>query len=146
MAKRGFRRGKYNPCLYHHPKTGLVCMVHGDDFVSTGNVQAAQEFREKLESRFEIKTQLLGAEGVVMHARTITTPETVQQEGRVLNRVVRWTNDGWEVEPDQRHADLIVQEMGMQEAKPASTPGESESKGTDQESQPLDAKMASRFR
>ena len=36
MWKWGFRRGKYNPCLYHNPTSGLICMVHGDDFVSVG--------------------------------------------------------------------------------------------------------------
>ena len=90
MAKWGFRRGRYNPCLYHNPKSGLICMVHGDDFVSTGITAAAKEFRRQLEARFEIKTQLLGAEGVVVSARTETTEkEEVRQEGRVLNRVVR---------------------------------------------------------
>ena len=63
MAKWGFRRGRYNPCLYHNPKTGLICMVHGDDFVSTGTTEAEEEFKGQLKARFEIKTQLLGAEG-----------------------------------------------------------------------------------
>ena len=63
-----------------------------------------------------------------------------------MNRVVRWTEDGWEVEPDQRHADLIVQEMGMLEAKPVSTPGEPETNRNGQPSQPLDDKNASKFR
>ena len=85
---------------------------------------------------------------MVLRARTNTAhrEEPVGQEGRVLNRVVRWTPDGWEVEPDQRHADLIVQEMGMLEAKPVSTPGETESRRDDQEAQPLNEKMTSRFR
>ena len=51
---------------------------------------------------------------------------TEVSEGRVLNRVIRWTTQGWEMEPDQRHVDMIVQEMGMIEAKPVSTPGEPE--------------------
>ena len=34
----------------------------------------------------------------------------------------------------------------MTDAKPVSTPGETESRGDDQESQPLDEQMASRFR
>ena len=44
----------------------------------------------------------------------------------MLNRVVRWTAEGWEVELDQRHVDLIVKELGLSEAKPISTPGDSE--------------------
>ena len=29
-------------------------------------------------------------------------------EGRLLNRIIRCTQQGWEVEPDQRHVDLII--------------------------------------
>ena len=32
------------------------------------------------------------------------------QEARILNRVIRWTPDGWGYEADQRHADLTVRE------------------------------------
>ena len=65
----GVKRGKCNPCLYFNPKTNLICMVHGDDFVSVGSAEAAQQFRTQLESRCEIKTQVLGADkGGVMLA------------------------------------------------------------------------------
>ena len=73
-----------------------------------------------MESRFEIKTQVIGAGPDVPRARTDTSRESSQaeiQEGRVLNRILRWTPDGWEVEPDQRHADIIVHELGLQDAK-----------------------------
>ena len=42
MVKWGFRRGKYNPCLYYNPKTNLICMVHGDDFMIVGSHNAAK--------------------------------------------------------------------------------------------------------
>ena len=47
-------------------------------------------------------------------------------KGRLLNRVVRCTAQGWEVEPDQRHADLIVQEFGLHDFNSGITPGENE--------------------
>ena len=47
-------------------------------------------------------------------------------EGRLLNRVVRCTPKGWEVEADQRHADLIVQELGLSDAKGVIPPGEND--------------------
>ena len=50
-------------------------------------------------------------------------------EGRLLNRVVRCTRDGWEIEPDQRHADLIVKELDLEGAKEVITPGEKDPKG-----------------
>ena len=56
------------------------------------------------------------------------------------------TADGGEVEPDQRHADLIVQEMEMAEAKPISTPGDNHTKNAGPESEPLCQNMASKFK
>eukprot|EP00973_Karenia_brevis_P087955 12199118-Karenia_brevis.AAC.1 len=56
MTQWGFRRGRYNPCLYHHPRLGLKTLVHGDDFVSVGSRRSMKEFKRMLESRFEIKT------------------------------------------------------------------------------------------
>ena len=35
---------------------------------------------------------------------------------RILNRIVTWTNQGLEYEADQRHAELIIQEVGLTES------------------------------
>ena len=50
-------------------------------------------------------------------------------EGRFLNRVLRCTLKGWEVEPGQRHTDLIVQEPDLGKANEVITPGEKAPKG-----------------
>ena len=68
-------------------------------------------------------------------------------EGRVLNRIVRWTTKGWEIEPDQRHADIIVHELHLHEARAVSTPGEPEARHEEEEnSEPLQPEMASQSR
>ena len=46
------------------------------------------------------------------------------RETRILKRIVRWTSKGWEYEADQRHAELIIQSMGMDAGKAVKTPGE----------------------
>ena len=40
--------------------------------------------------------------------------------------MIRITEHGWEYEPDQRHAEMIVEAMGLQKAKGVSTPAEDE--------------------
>ena len=64
-------------------------------------------------------------------------------EGRLLNRVLRCTARGWEVVADQRHADLIVQELDLANAHGVLTPGESEPRRkegeNDEELSPSDA-------
>ncbi len=42
---------------------------------------------------------------------------------RILNRVLRWTFEGIEYEPDQRHAELIIQRMGLETGKPSGVTG-----------------------
>ena len=56
-----------------------------------------------LEARLEIKTQIIGPGG--------PGGGEEMKEGRVLNRVIRITSEGWEDEADQRHADLIIEEL-----------------------------------
>ena len=65
MWKWGFKRGKYNPCLYFNPTTYLMTLVHGDDFETVGTIDTAVKFKQKLESRFEINTQCVGPAGVL---------------------------------------------------------------------------------
>ena len=104
-------------------------MVYGDDFMSVGNRAPAKKSHQQLESRLETKTQIMGPwDEAARNCAGYSDPAwTTQCDGRVLNRSVRWTPDERGVEPDQRHTDLIVQEMGMQEAKPVSTAGENAS-------------------
>ena len=53
-----------------------------------------------------------------------------------MNRVVRWTTEGWEYEADQRHGEIIVRETGMEDAKPTMTPMV-EDKEEDDDEEPL---------
>ena len=87
-------------------------MVHGDDFVSTGTRSAVRGFNEVLKKRFEIKTKVIGPR----------EDQGEVKEAKILNRVVRWTDEGFELEADQRHAELIVEQMGLSGAKGAVSP------------------------
>ena len=46
----------------------------------------------------------------------------MQQSMTVLNRTIRWQGHGIEYEPDQRHAELIIESMGVSSGKGVSTP------------------------
>ena len=150
MQKLGFQRGRYNSCLYYHIEKNLRTFLHGDDFATVGTRGQAKWFREAPEKRFEIKSQCAGtaalkldrqastgtSKGPEAHARgagisngpapTATNGEETLEgtECRLLNRAVRCTPDGWEAELDQRHADLIIQEMALAGANGVITPGE----------------------
>ena len=48
-------------------------------------------------------------------------------EMRILNKVVRWTAGGIELEADPRHAELVIKELGLAGGKSSSVPGAKES-------------------
>ena len=67
-------------------------------------------------------------------------------EARVLNRIVRVTEAGWEYEADQRHADLLIKGMGMEQANSTKTPGEDDREDHLELLEELDSKDAREFR
>ena len=42
MLNAGFRRAKYNPCLYYHEGRNLRTFLHGDDFATVGTMDNVQ--------------------------------------------------------------------------------------------------------
>ena len=92
----------------------MVLTVHGDDFTIAGSSANVLWMKKEFEKRFEVTTHNLG-------------PEAGQErEVRVLNRVIRWTKDGLEYEPDQRHSEIAIRELGLEGARAATTPGTKE--------------------
>ena len=65
----------------------------------------------KLMKAYEIKIQKLGM------------GNGYKSEGNVLNRVLRCSKDGWEMEADSRHAELVVEQLGLKDDKGIGTPG-----------------------
>ena len=66
---------------------------------------------KELAKVYEIKTKYVG------HA------DHLPSEGRVLNRVLRATGNGWELEADQRHAELVQEALEVGQGKGVVTPG-----------------------
>ena len=80
----------------------------------------------ELGEAYEIKTERLGLDDKLL------------REGKVLNRILRVTELGWEVEADPRHAELVIEQLGPSQEKPAITQGISGSKEDDlPEDEPL---------
>ena len=107
----GFERGRGHPCVFWHPEKHIKTLVHGDDYVSLGSVEAMSWLEKELEKAYEIKTQKIGM------------TEGYKAEGKVLNRVIRRTSDGWDIQADPRHAELVVEQLGLKDDKGIGTPG-----------------------
>ena len=111
LRAAGFVQGKTSPCLFYHAGKDVAIMVHGDDFVAVGDPAHLAETEKALRDKYKIKTELLGSAKEDM------------KEVRILNKVVRLTDGGIELEADPRHAELIVRELGLDQCRPSKVPG-----------------------
>ena len=91
MATLGFSIGKALPVLFCHLPRSLTCLVHGDDFVVSGEpVVDLVWMRNELKSTLEIHTAILGDEPVM------------SKEVKTLNRKRCWRDGvGISYEADQ---------------------------------------------
>lgn len=114
MEKAGFTRGKASPCTFNHHYRRLKCYVHGDDFVTVGLDKDLKWMRAELEKAYELKTHVLGPD-----------KEDLKQV-RVLNRVLTWSSEGTSYEADPRHAEIVINDLGLKDAKGVVAPGTKE--------------------
>ena len=112
LREIGFVRGTAFPSVYYNKELDIMCVVHGDDYISSGPVESLKTMRKSLETRFEVsKTFVIG------HGKDMLS------EGKVLNRIIRATDNGYELEADIRHAELLIKQMSFEGTKGVTTPG-----------------------
>ncbi len=112
LTGMGFKRGQATPCAFFHPHRGVKVVVHGDDITALAGDSQLDWFQSEISKAFDVKNRGRLGDG-----------QTDVQDIRILNRVVRWTNNGLEYEADQRHAEIIIEAMGLEGAKGPPTPG-----------------------
>ena len=146
LVNSSFTAGLCSPCNFHNAAKDMAVTVHGDDFTCTGSRSSLAWFKGRMEEKFEISCEVLG-------------PDADQQrEISILNRTIAWTKDGLTYEADQRHAEIVIRELGLQEARAtatpgardelakASAPGDAEAVEIEDESPPLNPSEASAYR
>ena len=111
LIESGYIQGQSNGCLFYHPGRDVAIMVHGDDFVAVGSDEGLADARASIEGKYKLKVETLGS------------GKGCTQEVRILNKIVRYTPTGIELEADPRHAELVVRELGLENAKSSRTPG-----------------------
>ena len=110
----GFTSGLASPCVFKHATRKIWLTVHGDDFSLLGSDADLDWFENKLQEEFEVKIRGRLGPG-----------EEDMQSIRVLSRIIEWNPNGLWYEADQRHADIIVKELGSKEGQVKSeVPGE----------------------
>ncbi len=121
MVGAKFKQGSYSACVYYHEGRNIRAVVHGDGFSVLGISENLDWLRKVIEKKIEVKCKgglIRGREGAV----------------RVLNSVVSSTKEGMEYEAGQRHAEIIVRDVGLKEhSTGVTTPGVNDESGTTKE-------------
>lgn len=111
----GFKPVLSSPCLFGHEERDTKMMVHGDDFIIISDDDNCEWSETELRKHWTLKRKAkLGPD------------EDDDKEVLCLNRVIRYETYGVELEPDPRHAELIIAECGMQHSRGVNTPGTKE--------------------
>jgi len=111
------------------------CVVHGDDFTFTGKKDELMAVKTCMMGWWDIKLRgILGGES------------GDDKEATILGRHLRWTEAGIEYEADPKHAQQVIEEMGLsKESRAVDSPIEKEVVSEEGEVK-LDKVEAKRFR
>ncbi len=131
----GFVQGLSSPCVFRHPERQLMVSVHGDDFTTAGACNDLDWFEDNLQEHYECTVQPRVGPG-----------KDDAKEGVVLNRIIRWTDEGIEYEADPRQTEKLVAECGLTGSNTTATPGVRASFAEVEKDQPLPARLHTAFR
>ena len=112
LVGMGFSQGLGSPCCFYQSEWQISVVVHGDDFTALGTDKSLDKYEAGLRKSFECK--LRGRLGVEAHDT---------KEIRLLNRIVRITDQGLLYEADPRHAELLAKSMNLEQCRYVATPG-----------------------
>ena len=116
LEKMGFVRGKASPCCFYSKDLQVSVAVHGDDFTALGTQASLDVYEQQLQQAFDLK----------LRGRLSEEAHT-EKEIRILNRIVRISKQGLQYEADPRHAELVVESLGLKDGNPSqgspATPG-----------------------
>ena len=136
LIQVGFIHGVASPCTFYHPTHKIRTYVHGDDYVSTGLPKDLDWRKKELEKKYQVKTQVLGPH------------EGQQRQVKTLNRIVtRDDSNGLSYEADPRHAEIVIEQLKLQDPKVVTTPGaRDEGRTTPNNEDMLNEKEATKYR
>ena len=98
------------PCAFGHSTPDLDIVVHGDDFIVAGDGDDLDWLSQKLSEKLEMVQKPRLRLGYDCKAT-------------ILNHCVTYSDSGLTWEADPRHAELAVAELGLQAARPQTSPG-----------------------
>ncbi len=110
MKELGYEESQRIPCLFWNKLTQIEVIVHVDDLLCVGGETDLQNLYQDLRKRYEMKCNIIG-------------PGPHQpKEGEYLGRRIRFEEEGISVSADPKHVDTLLNDYGMIDCRPCSTP------------------------
>ncbi len=135
VEELGFTQGLSSACVFSHPERSVRLSVHGDDFTACGEKEDLDWYEDAMTEHYECTIQ-----------PRIGPSSLDAKEAVVLNRVIRWTTDGLEMEADPRQTEKLLAECGLTGANSVATPGQRLTFSEVEQDTPLSAKIHTAFR
>ena len=105
-----FKQGMATPCAFHRGKKDLDVVVHGDDVTALCCREQCDWLVSELKKEIELKV-----------LARLGSDSDDDKDVRILNRTVSWTDTGIVYEPHNRHAEIIIKQLGIDGAKLVAT-------------------------
>jgi hypothetical protein len=104
LQEVGLARGLYSPVVFFDKTKELRLVVHGDDFTFLGYEKDLDDIEEKMGSWYDIKVRGRLGDG----------PEDVKKID-ILNRSIIWTGEELVYRADEKHAEILLKELGLED-------------------------------
>jgi hypothetical protein len=105
MMRLGFKASLHHPSIYFHPERDIRVIAHVDDFLRAGDEVQMDWLYEELSLEYDLKEQKVSGDS------------WRNQEAKFLNRTIRITNEGIQIMSDEKHAQILLREWGVENCK-----------------------------
>ena len=119
IEQAGYKVGVANPALFHRGEDGCRGGVHGDNFAVVGSRRGLDRMGKTLSGKYSVR-----------ESHRLGFGNHCEPHAELFNRIVSVGTDSdgrryVRIEPDIRHAELVLKDPGLQgsKAKPLTTPG-----------------------
>ena len=137
LVEDGFRRGRAASTMFHHPKTQVRVVVHGDDFTFASTESELKRIQAKMHECYDVKVR-----------GTLGSGKRDVHEIEMLGRKMTWTEEGLEYEGSDKHRRALLEGLGLNEESKAvnSAAVKPEEIGQEEDTEMLDTSETKRFR
>jgi hypothetical protein len=134
MVRLGCEASLHHPSIYFHPERKIRVIAHADDFLCAGDEVQMDWLYNELSLEYDLKVQKVSGDS------------RRNQEAKFSNRTIKITDEGIQIKGDEKHAQILLREWGMENCKGLDNPIGVKVKDFIEENIPMDPDDAWKYR